>query len=260
MRRHRRAPRPRRCPPPPAPSSTIPRSRRRSPAIRSLRGPNTASSRGRRTPSLPQPPRSPAAGYEPIVLGADLEGEARDRRRRAGAHGAAISRRRPASRPRLGRRADRHDSRRRARRPEPGICSGPRPRARRRPRDRRPSPATRTAPTAAAAMPRDPAGALVDPTTLARARAAGLDAAALLADNDSTRFFEGLGDLLVTGPTRTNVNDFRVSSCRKLRRLGLAWVMRPRRGWRISLSARGPRAPSPPRRRPARGRICACAT
>ena len=56
----------------------------------------------------------------------------------------------------------------------------------------------------------DPAGALVDPTTLARARAAGLDAAALLADNDSTRFFAELGDLLVTGPTRTNVNDCRI--------------------------------------------------
>ncbi len=56
----------------------------------------------------------------------------------------------------------------------------------------------------------DPAGALVDPTTLARARAAGLDATALLADNDSTRFFAELGDLLVTGPTRTNVNDCRI--------------------------------------------------
>jgi hydroxypyruvate reductase len=56
----------------------------------------------------------------------------------------------------------------------------------------------------------DPAGALVDPTTLARARAAGLDAAALLADNDSTRFFEALGDLLSPGPTRTNVNDCRI--------------------------------------------------
>jgi hydroxypyruvate reductase len=56
----------------------------------------------------------------------------------------------------------------------------------------------------------DPAGALVDETTLARARAAGLDAAALLADNDSTRFFAALGDLLVPGPTRTNVNDCRI--------------------------------------------------
>ncbi len=56
----------------------------------------------------------------------------------------------------------------------------------------------------------DPAGGLVDPTTLARARAAGLDPAAMLADNDSTRFFDTLGDLVQPGPTRTNVNDCRV--------------------------------------------------
>ena len=55
----------------------------------------------------------------------------------------------------------------------------------------------------------DNAGALVTPDTLARARAAGLDARARLADNDAWGFFSGLGDLLVTGPTRTNVNDFR---------------------------------------------------
>ena len=36
-----------------------------------------------------------------------------------------------------------------------------------------------------------------------------MDARALLADNDGYRFFSGLGDLIVTGPTRTNVNDFR---------------------------------------------------
>jgi glycerate 2-kinase len=55
----------------------------------------------------------------------------------------------------------------------------------------------------------DPAGALVDGDTAARARAAGLDPAAFLADNDSTGFFSALGDLLVPGPTFTNVNDFR---------------------------------------------------
>jgi hydroxypyruvate reductase len=55
----------------------------------------------------------------------------------------------------------------------------------------------------------DPAGALVDPTTAARARALGLDPAAFLADNDSTGFFARLGDLLTPGPTATNVNDFR---------------------------------------------------
>ena len=57
--------------------------------------------------------------------------------------------------------------------------------------------------------PDDPAGAFVDPTTLRRARTAGLDPAAFLADNDSTGFFNGIGDLFVPGPTFTNVTDFR---------------------------------------------------
>jgi glycerate 2-kinase len=56
----------------------------------------------------------------------------------------------------------------------------------------------------------DAAGAMIFPDTLARAAAAGLDPAALLAANDAYRFFESLGDLVVTGPTLTNVNDFRV--------------------------------------------------
>ncbi len=55
----------------------------------------------------------------------------------------------------------------------------------------------------------DPAGAFIDATTLARARAAGLDPAAFLADNDSTGFFNGIGDLFRPGPTFTNVTDFR---------------------------------------------------
>jgi len=55
----------------------------------------------------------------------------------------------------------------------------------------------------------DPAGALIDETTLARARNRGLDPAAFLSDNDSTWFFSRLGDLLTPGPTATNVNDFR---------------------------------------------------
>jgi hydroxypyruvate reductase len=56
----------------------------------------------------------------------------------------------------------------------------------------------------------DPAGAFVSPDTLARARAAGLDPQAALANNDSTAFFETLGDLFVPGPTLTNVNDCRI--------------------------------------------------
>jgi glycerate 2-kinase len=57
--------------------------------------------------------------------------------------------------------------------------------------------------------PDDPAGAFVDETTIGRARAAGLDPAAFLADNDSTGFFNGIGDLFKPGPTFTNVTDFR---------------------------------------------------
>lgn len=55
----------------------------------------------------------------------------------------------------------------------------------------------------------DNAGAYIDPTTLKRARVLGLDPRAMLADNDSYSFFSRLGDLVMTGPTRTNVNDFR---------------------------------------------------
>ena len=55
----------------------------------------------------------------------------------------------------------------------------------------------------------DNAGAFLAPDTLARARATGLDLPALLADNDAYSLFAALGDLVVTGPTLTNVNDFR---------------------------------------------------
>jgi hydroxypyruvate reductase len=55
----------------------------------------------------------------------------------------------------------------------------------------------------------DNAGALIGPDTLARAAAIGLDAAAHLADNDAYGFFAALDDLVVCGPTLTNVNDFR---------------------------------------------------
>jgi hydroxypyruvate reductase len=55
----------------------------------------------------------------------------------------------------------------------------------------------------------DPAGAYADGNSAARAKALGLDPAAYLADNNSTEFFMRLGDLVSTGPTFTNVNDFR---------------------------------------------------
>lgn len=57
----------------------------------------------------------------------------------------------------------------------------------------------------------DIAGAIFTPDTLARARAMGRDPQAMLDDNDGHGFFGMLGDSLVTGPTRTNVNDFRAT-------------------------------------------------
>jgi hydroxypyruvate reductase len=55
----------------------------------------------------------------------------------------------------------------------------------------------------------DNAGALIAPDSLARGWAKGVNAKALLANNDGYSFFEALGDLVKTGPTLTNVNDFR---------------------------------------------------
>jgi glycerate 2-kinase len=57
--------------------------------------------------------------------------------------------------------------------------------------------------------PTDPAGAIIDETTLARARSLGLNPQDYLASNNSTPFFARLGDLLETGPTLTNANDLR---------------------------------------------------
>ena len=55
----------------------------------------------------------------------------------------------------------------------------------------------------------DNAGAMIAPDTLRRAASLGLDGRIMLDDNDAYSFFARLGDLLVTGPTHTNVNDFR---------------------------------------------------
>ncbi len=55
----------------------------------------------------------------------------------------------------------------------------------------------------------DPAGAIALPDTLVRARLCHLDAQNFLDNNDATPFFEAIGDLVVRGPTHTNVNDFR---------------------------------------------------
>lgn len=56
----------------------------------------------------------------------------------------------------------------------------------------------------------DNAGAIIDPTTLARARKKGLSANDALEHNVTYEFFAQLGDLVKTGPTRTNVNDLRI--------------------------------------------------
>ena len=56
----------------------------------------------------------------------------------------------------------------------------------------------------------DPAGAVIDQGTFAKMKSLGLDAKAYLANNDATAFFAATGDLLLTGPTLTNVNDVRV--------------------------------------------------
>ncbi|MGQ9917629.1 MAG: MOFRL family protein, partial [Bryobacteraceae bacterium] len=58
--------------------------------------------------------------------------------------------------------------------------------------------------------PTPAAGAMADGATIARAAALGLDARRALANNDSYHFFEPLGDLVMTGPTGTNVMDIRL--------------------------------------------------
>jgi glycerate-2-kinase len=58
--------------------------------------------------------------------------------------------------------------------------------------------------------PTQAAGAIVDPLTVTRGKEAGLAASDFLDDNDAYRFFEKTGDLLITGPTGTNVMDVRL--------------------------------------------------
>ncbi len=61
------------------------------------------------------------------------------------------------------------------------------------------------------------AGGILSPASLARAAALGLNPAAMLDNNDGHSFFEALGDQLITGPTLTNVNDFRAILIEALR-------------------------------------------
>jgi glycerate 2-kinase len=55
----------------------------------------------------------------------------------------------------------------------------------------------------------DAAGALITPSSLLRAHDAGIDVRSFLETHNSYAFFHALGDLVITGPTLTNVNDFR---------------------------------------------------
>lgn len=59
--------------------------------------------------------------------------------------------------------------------------------------------------------PTDAAGAIADNGTVSRARALGLDVNAFLQENDSYHFFQALDDLVITGPTNTNVNDLMIA-------------------------------------------------
>jgi len=63
--------------------------------------------------------------------------------------------------------------------------------------------------------PTDAAGAFADGKTLKRARTMGLDPWSFLKENDSYHFFEKLGDLIITGPTGTNVMDLRILLVKK---------------------------------------------
>jgi hydroxypyruvate reductase len=58
--------------------------------------------------------------------------------------------------------------------------------------------------------PTDAAGAVIDPLTVKRGRDMGLEAGDFLQNNDAYHFFEKTGDLLKTGPTKTNVMDVRI--------------------------------------------------
>ena len=117
---------------------------------------------------------------------------------------AAAGRQRAAVRPALRRRDDRDGARRRARRTQRRVPARARGRARRLSRHR-----AIAGDTDGIDGSEDNAGAIVLPDSLARAAAQRMDAKQRLAANDGHGFFAALGDLVTTGPTRTNVNDFR---------------------------------------------------
>ena len=149
-----------------------------------------------------------AAGFEPVLLGADLEGEAREvaadhaglakqlagRRQRAALISGGELTVTMRGRGRGGPNQEYALALALACAGAPGIAA---------------LAADTDGTDGGAGEPDDPAGAFIDETTLSRAGQLGLDPARFLADNDSTGFFERLGDLLSPGPTCTNVNDLR---------------------------------------------------
>jgi glycerate 2-kinase len=145
-----------------------------------------------------------AAGYRPVLLGSDLEGEARD----VGAAHAALARAYAASgtplvilsggettvtvrgQGRGGRNSEYLLSLALALKGQADIYA-------------------LAADTDGIDGSEDNAGAVITPDTIARAEAEGIDLEACLRVNDAYAVFHDLGDLVMTGPTRTNVNDFR---------------------------------------------------
>jgi len=148
------------------------------------------------------------AGYEPILLGADIEGEAREVARNHAAHALELKQagRRAAllsggeltvtiaGHGRGGPNQEYALALALALGGEPGVAA---------------LAGDTDGTDGGGGEAGDPAGALLDETSLDRAARLGLDPAGFLADNDSTAFFERLGDLLTPGPTFTNVNDLR---------------------------------------------------
>ncbi|TMA01567.1 MAG: hypothetical protein E6J99_02600, partial [Methanobacteriota archaeon] len=92
------------------------------------------------------------------------------------------------------------------------------------------------------------AGAIVDGDTLARARTLGLDPEDFLRENNSYAFFRALGDLIVTGPTGTNVADLLILLARRRDRRGRGPPSRSGRRPGTSKTRRSPRSRPPARR------------
>jgi glycerate 2-kinase len=149
-----------------------------------------------------------SAGYAPYILGDAIEGEARDVAKTMAGIALQVARRgQPvdtALRAAVWRRDHGHFARTRARRPQRRIPAVAGRRA-----ARRAAIHALAGDTDGVDGQEEIAGAVLTPDTLARAWARGIKPRERLDDNDGHGFFEALGDSVVTGPTLTNVNDFR---------------------------------------------------